>query len=41
MGEVGGIVFVPDSRAVSSGGDNQILVWNLLSKKCKNYLLIN
>ena len=41
MGEIGGIVFVPDSRAVSSGGDNQILVWNLRSKKCENYSLIN
>ncbi len=41
IGEVGGMVFVPDSRAVSSGGDNQILVWNLRSKKCENYSLIN
>ena len=41
VGEVGGVVFVPDSRAVSSGGDNQILVWNLRSKKCENYSLIN
>ena len=41
-GEVGGIVLLEnDSRAISSGYDNQILVWNLRSKKCESYALIN
>ncbi len=40
-GQIGGLAFVPDSRVLTSGLDNKILLYNLRSKKCESMGKIN
>ena len=40
-GQIGGLVFVPENRVLTSGLDNKILLYNLRSKKCESTGIIN
>ena len=40
-GQIGGLVFVPENRVLTSGLDNKILLYNLRSKKCESTGQIN
>ncbi len=39
--QIGGLVFVPENRVLTSGLDNKILLYNLRSKKCESTGQIN
>ena len=41
MGSIGGLDFIPECRAITTGEDNKILLWNLRSKKCEAVGKIN
>ena len=40
-GSIGGLDFIPECRAITTGEDNKILLWNLRSKKCEAVGTIN
>jgi WD40 repeat protein len=40
-GSIGGLDFIPECRAITTGEDNKILLWNLRSKKCEAVGKIN
>jgi WD40 repeat protein len=41
FGTIGGLDFIPECRAITTGEDNRILLWNLRSKKCESVGVIN
>ena len=40
-GSICGMALVPEYKLLTSGEDNKILLWNLRSKKCENWGIIN
>ena len=40
-GSICGMAYVPEYKLVTSGEDNKILLWNLRSKKCESWGIIN
>ena len=40
-GSICGMAFVPEYKLVTSGEDNKILLWNLRSKKCESWGILN